>query len=89
MPVRGAHARGQATVEERTYVFDGGSTIPALAHGGTRRVGGDVGVALVPLREHDPLGTPERLLDERGDMAGSCGYRPPGARRIEGSGEGA
>ncbi|XYH94178.1 RHS repeat-associated core domain-containing protein [Sorangium sp. So ce1128] len=85
VPVHEVRTReGEAVVEERTYVFDGGSAVP-LAHCETRRAGGDVASRWYHY-VNDPLGTPERLLDERGDVAGELRLSAWG-KRIEGSGK--
>jgi RHS repeat-associated protein len=55
-------------VEERTYVFEGRSAHP-MAHREARKVRDDVQARWVHY-VNDPLGTPERLLDERGEIAG-------------------
>lgn len=68
LPVHEVKTRAADTVvEERTYVFDGRSAHP-LAHGEVRRDGDDVAGRWLHY-VNDPLGTPQRLLDEHGDIA--------------------
>jgi RHS repeat-associated protein len=69
VPVHEVRTRpGDPVVEERTYVFEGRSAHP-LAHCEVRRSGEDTSSRWLHY-VNDPLGTPERLLDERGAIAG-------------------
>jgi RHS repeat-associated protein len=69
LPVHEVRTRVEdQVVEERTYVFEGRSAVP-LAHKEIRKGGGEIEERWVHY-VNDPLGTPERLLDEKGNVAG-------------------